>query len=550
MSEPPVNPFVEEDDDEEFVLPSLGSDYNPRLEADYKPISITSTVEELPTIEDPQTNDSYQEQWGFTEETDEPEVMESPYEEDESHWDFPDTPAEEEADADDWSTEAAVGDGGSPYLEESTATPANGLVDWETVDATPVEADEDDQWDFQPEAETYAPALTDDDDWGFDDELTPTAPEDTSDDWGFEAEDEEPAAEEPDLLQSYLEQISQDVEPVEDEDWGFEDTATPAEDDEWDFEPQAEPADGTSDDEWGFSPTEGEEPENSWDEPEFSDSAGWDAVPAEDEPAWSEESSEEDFVPPENPFALPPEMDEQEEAPAEPEDKPAGGGLKDRIREKIALTLAQVKSELKGEDGPDSVPTPQPTPAEEPEEAPGEKTPGLVGKIFKPYLALGAMLTGFLLKVLGVLTKIPAVGPLLGKIIKPGKLFNIIGLLLPLLIIVAFLQWHSSRPLDPPKKLTFPDEGSAVIKTMDYSDGKASVKITNTGAVIAEVIPTVTVHSTKLGLNPLGFFYAKPNRPCVGEPVSVGIEETVTVEFACSIEGKPKKFSGSLEWAG
>lgn len=366
-----------------------------------------------------------------------------------------------------------------------------------------------------------APALEDDFDFSQFDFADPPAPPEESEEEGEDEPyfDSLPAQAMP---LAYAEEDDEDEDlALEAEDWGFNELPAASE------TPAAE--------DWGFLdlPLEPE--------------------PAPEVQAWDEEpqrfpDEEPALETPAEPTDAPEDLSsyladlEEESPPADSadENEAAAGAPVPKWKQKVQDTLAQIKSELRGGDEAPANRAPQ---NDEQEKRQGN---GLLAKLFSPYTWLAGMVTSLLLKLLSPLKKIPA----LAGFIAPNKFFKALGYVLPLVIVALILHWQGSKPLPPAKDISFPDGGSAAVGKFGYDkdNGVAYATVTNTGAVIAEVTPTLYVYSIQPTINPVSFFFPKVNEACVGKPVRVDIGASKKISVPCEVKGSPRKVTGEIEW--
>lgn len=366
-------------------------------------------------------------------------------------------------------------------------------------------------------------------------------------DWGFSFDNDEASVEVPLALPLPVE--APVPAPALEDGWGFslddkedEDLAVPVglplplTDDE-----SETPAEDETD--WGFfeAASEDEIPLEEWG---FTDELS-DTPPVAEDPEAGE-------FPEDDADALARFMDEVPEE-EEPESEPVESQTEDKDEEsasdgigaRVAAIWAQVRSELRG-----GVSTPPPARqnSEDEEESggPGAAAGGILGKIFYPYTWLVGKILGLIILILSPLKRIPFLAPF----IVGNLFFKIIAFALPLVVIFALLYWQGSKPLAVPGDLAFPDGGRAAISDFGYDSKthEAYATVTNKGDVIAEVTPTLEVYSLKRGLNPLSFFFAKPNAKCEAKTVRVEIDSEVKVRVKCPIDGSAKKVTGELEW--
>jgi len=131
--------------------------------------------------------------------------------------------------------------------------------------------------------------------------------------------------------------------------------------------------------------------------------------------------------------------------------------------------------------------------------------------------------------------------PFIGKLFRPlaaiAGIFTFILFLIPLIAIPFIIYSIASAAVPSESTASGPDGAAITFSSFSYANGEVTGKLTNTGEVIANVIPTFTVWD----YNPFGggsLFAFDKITTCEGEEITADIDETVTVNFAC--ESSPK----------
>jgi len=324
----------------------------------------------------------------------------------------------------------------------------------------------------------------------------------------------------------FLDANSANSANLDEDDWGF-DNSPSLHEDLSPLEPSASPGD-----EW-----------------ELDEDASFDFPP--------ESGDSDDFVPPDDPFATVPSTGDNEpssssdEDIAVPADAPStnNGGL----RQKLQDLKRQILSELRGGQ---EIPEQNTAPNDPQDNSPGQdatsSSSNLLGKILFPYTFIANFIFNGLVSLLGILEGIPLIGLPFKFILKAKIVLKILSYVLPLIVILAILHWHGGTKFKSEYgEVTFPDNGSAKITAISFnpSNNEATVTIENTGDVIAEVTPTLTVQGLKPSANPLSFFYPKEVGSCTGSTVSVPIGKTKDFIVKCDdFHASKEKVSGELKW--
>lgn len=152
-----------------------------------------------------------------------------------------------------------------------------------------------------------------------------------------------------------------------------------------------------------------------------------------------------------------------------------------------------------------------------------------------------------------LLTRLPLIGSLFGRLLRfAGFLVSVLILIAIIAVPVGLFTIASATVKDPPI-LTFPDNGSALIKSPDFSkdSGKATATVENTGDVIAEVKPTLTVWSYSPGVNPKTWVTFNKIGVCESDYITVEIDGSKQISLDCKLDSNPGLFtkaSGSLKY--
>lgn len=401
--------------------------------------------------------------------------------------------------------------------------------DWND-DSSELEDSNDDDF-FSNDLQLEAQSDDDDDLEAYLANLSPDVPSQPSDglpdedDWGFE--DQEPGLQVKPRLEESSPILSEDdwdfvssspgAAVQEDDDWGFEeDSPVVGQEEDWGFEEPSPTVDQEED--WGFEELDdegmapqlrAEDDEDDWSGNEADSLNSWETVPEEPEEA---ESGLANYL---NQLS--------------PEEEPTSG-----FKSKLAKLKSDIKSELRGGE------------EEGARDEQDDSGPGILALIFKPYSMLADLILKLMLTILAPLKRVPA----LARFIGPNLVLKIVSYILPLIIVALILDWQGSKPLPEPRQLKFPDEGAASIEKLVYDEDKSLVGgvLVNDGEVIAEVTVSFYVESIQPSLNPLSFFFPKPNEKCVSEKITIPIGESKEVVTSCPIAGGYKKMTAELSW--
>ncbi len=152
----------------------------------------------------------------------------------------------------------------------------------------------------------------------------------------------------------------------------------------------------------------------------------------------------------------------------------------------------------------------------------------------------------------GLVNKLGSI-PVIGKLFRPlaafAGLFTVVLMLLPLAAIPFIIYNIASSSVPGASGADGPDGAAATFSNFSYSNGEVTAELTNTGEVVANVIPTVSIWN----YNPFGggslFGFDKVNT-CEGEEAVADIDETVTVTLTCENTGSgiSTKASGEVSF--
>ena len=189
---------------------------------------------------------------------------------------------------------------------------------------------------------------------------------------------------------------------------------------------------------------------------------------------------------------------------------------------------------------------------EEDDEGPKKKSGSKFAKlsespVAKGYLAFADLLVKVLCFPLALLGKLPFVGKFARLGTTPlATILRKLKVVLPVLLIVGVLVVSNLLTVPRSTKAELPDEGVVVMSEFAAEGKTVTAKVTNEGETIGYVTPTFYVHKTTI--HP--FTWLKPVRylKCVGEPLEVDIDSSITAKATCSeaVDGFGKRVSGEL----
>lgn len=305
------------------------------------------------------------------------------------------------------------------------------------------------------------------------------------DDEGYEDEDdysdEDTVDIDPEILQ-FLQEVNLDEVDKEEEDWVIDDIEEHEDDDD--------------DDQFTFSPLEDEDsPESPSEDELFEEFA---TIEADDED--EEESLQDETV---------------DNEPEESSVKKTTGKLK----EKIATFKDNIRSEI-GDGGKKK--EKQSNPETE------NKSPGIVSKIHSVFLNM-------LLKITGLLSKLPVIG----KVFEPTeKLMTILGRIayfVPLILLFVIFLITNNMAINKTEAHDLPDEGQVTVQNIEFneSDNVINAEMANTGNIIAESRVDFSVKSTQLSMNPVHWFIPQEVTTCSSDWISVDLDDIQDITASC-----------------
>lgn len=168
-----------------------------------------------------------------------------------------------------------------------------------------------------------------------------------------------------------------------------------------------------------------------------------------------------------------------------------------------------------------------------------EKKPKTNIKILKvlatPYTFVAKIILRVLTSTLNIFSKIPIIGPLIGRVLKASKLLNVISLVIPIAIIGFGFLGITSSSVPSSTHVELPDEGSAIFKNFKTEgENKIVGVIENDGDVIANVDAVFKVYSYQPSLTKIGsWFSLKEVAECDAGLYTVDIDGSVSVEADC-----------------
>lgn len=163
----------------------------------------------------------------------------------------------------------------------------------------------------------------------------------------------------------------------------------------------------------------------------------------------------------------------------------------------------------------------------------------LLKKIFYPYIWICEKIYKGIMFLLTSLGKIPLLGKIFKALKNLDQIWRIVSyILIPFLILIAFLMMRTPSGTMTDASVEFPDNGSVTMSDYVYipETDEIQITLTNTGDVIALVKPTIIVDEKQKCSSPKEYL------------IKSGQE--INAKIKCSIEGKNPSFSGLLEWEG
>lgn len=162
--------------------------------------------------------------------------------------------------------------------------------------------------------------------------------------------------------------------------------------------------------------------------------------------------------------------------------------------------------------------------------------------------SLGVAGIAFLKFVQKRLSKIPIIGKFATNTLKTGiSLLLILAVPVAIVLVTSAIARSATGP-DDVATASLPDNGSAQMSEMTLSDDgkKLTVKITNTGDIIADVTPSATLEGVKLS-NPISWYTRTEMGKCTGETVTVDIDDSVETTLKCDADSDNLTVAGKLE---
>lgn len=300
---------------------------------------------------------------------------------------------------------------------------------------------------------------------------------------------------------------------------------------------------------------------------------------------------EDDFVPPANPFANPYEDEESDSLPdleedseddedtSSEEEEKEKEGIVQSLKSKAAKLLSisalkdsvsdyfdKIKAELHDEDPPtprserdSEEEDPEETEEEEEQDREGDRSTkrgsgkglfGFLSPVKTLYMGIVNLIFGVLSAILGILAKLPLIGFIFSAALGATQILRGIATYLPLVFVIGGLAIVSYFSVARDAQVVMPDNGGSTFTEFVYDSEAhtASGLITNTGDIIAEVQPNLTVVTIQPELNPLTWFMPSETAKCISEPVLVDIDATMTITVECSgdITGFLPRVTGEL----
>src|SRR5699024_9770974 len=146
-----------------------------------------------------------------------------------------------------------------------------------------------------------------------------------------------------------------------------------------------------------------------------------------------------------------------------------------------------------------------------------------IGKTILAFLALCInKLADALMNLVKILGHIPKIGKFFRMIPKNKKIFKIIAMILPLIIIfILFFMLLKFSGGSTPATIELPDQGKAVMFNYEINedDNTVTATVVNKGEIIADVTPSVKFYSSSW--SPLSWFKPQERGVCKSEMVSV-----------------------------
>lgn len=161
--------------------------------------------------------------------------------------------------------------------------------------------------------------------------------------------------------------------------------------------------------------------------------------------------------------------------------------------------------------------------------------------IKKLYLGLVSILFKIISLPIVFLSELPLVGKIFKLLLPILKLIEKIAKFLPLILIILILFLVNFFAVPMKTSTSLPDMGEVTFSsfTYDKNSNEATGIIQNTGEVIAEITPEFYIYSYNPNTKTIvSFFKFTEQQKCVGEPVTVDIDDMKKVEVKCSTETK------------
>jgi len=214
--------------------------------------------------------------------------------------------------------------------------------------------------------------------------------------------------------------------------------------------------------------------------------------------------------------------------------------------------LDKIKAELKGEDPDAKGRAPKKSVRSKPKVNNSNSRKNPFAFITNIYMFFVNIFFNLLMFILKILSSIPIIGMIFKPILSATEILKKIANFFPLLFTVGVLFAINYYIVPQKSTIELPDNGSGVIQNLSYDSNTNLVKgtIVNTGDVILEVTPTVTVYSLNPQLtSPLTWILSRESQTCVGETVSIDIDTEQQISIQCSdnTDGFWKRSAGVLE---
>lgn len=217
------------------------------------------------------------------------------------------------------------------------------------------------------------------------------------------------------------------------------------------------------------------------------------------------------------------------------EEEPKGQKITDKLKTKLTEMKDSIKSEIG--DGNKSKAN-----AQESEDSSDENT-GLLAKVNGFFLNI-------LLKLTGLLAKLPVVGRFFEPTEKLMTILGRIAVFAPLILLIVLLLFVNNIAVNKTEVHDLPDQGQVKVQNVDYDKDNNTIEaeLVNTGDIIGEARADFSVRSTQLSLNPIHWFIPQEVTTCSSDWVTVDLDDIETVTASCEDEELAGFwFRGSIE---